>query len=182
MNNAEDLICISRILFLNDQKAFEVLVNKYQSSLRRYLLYLTQNNQVLSDDLAQEAFIKAYVNLQSFKGIAGFQTWLFRIAYRLYCDHIRSKKAIEPNDFLPVESHNTEFTEKTELSIDLSTALNCLKGEEKSILLLFYIEDMSINDIAKVMEMPTGTIKSHLSRGRSKLKDFLKGYNNGILR
>lgn len=182
MNSAEDLGYISRVLFFNDKRAFESLVNKYQSSLRRYLLYLTQNDRILSDDLAQEAFIKAYINLQSFKGIAGFQTWLFRIAYRLYCDHIRSKKATVSSDFLPIEIQNTELTEKTEFSIDLATALNCLKSEEKSILLLFYIEDMNISDIAKVMNMPSGTIKSHLFRGRVKLKDFLKGYNNGTLR
>ncbi|MDD6210875.1 MAG: sigma-70 family RNA polymerase sigma factor [Bacteroidales bacterium] len=176
MSKSEDLLYIGRILFLNDKNAYRFLVNKYQSSLRRYLLYLTRNDQALSDDIAQEAFIKAYINLQSFKGIAGFQTWLFRIAYNLYFDHCRSSKPRENDDVLALSANQSETNLRTELSMDLNVALKQLKEEERSILSLFYFDDMSVHDIAKVMDLPTGTIKSHLSRGRKKLSIILSDY------
>lgn len=92
MSKTEDLKWVSRATLLGDTTAFDNLVRKYQSSIRRFFLNLTMGDTQLSDDLAQETFIKAWLNLSSFQGLAGFSTWLFRIAYNVYYDSVRSRK------------------------------------------------------------------------------------------
>ena len=88
----DDLSLIQQVAELHDKTAFDRLVRKYQSPIRRFFLHQTLGDAQLSDDLAQETFIKAYVNLQKFRGLANFSTWLFRIAYNVYYDYLRNSK------------------------------------------------------------------------------------------
>ena len=175
MNKADDIKNISRAFILNDKNAFGSLVEKYQSSLRRYLICLT-NDPCLSDDLAQEAFLKAYMGLGTFKGVAGFRCWLFRIAHNLWIDHLRSRKEFEREDVLNSHPSGMGNGSKSDVSLDLHDALGKLKPDERSVLTLFYLEGMSVKEIAKVISIPSGTVKSHLSRGRISLKKHLTGY------
>ena len=69
MSKAEDLLWISQVVIADDRRAFDRLVYKYQSSVRRFLQNLTLGDSMLADDLAQETFIKAYLNIRSFQGI-----------------------------------------------------------------------------------------------------------------
>src|SRR5690554_3187217 len=95
MSKAEDMLLISQVVISDDRLAFDKLVRKYQSPVRRFLLNLTLGDSMLADDLAQETFIKAYLNIRSFKGISAFSTWLFRIAYNTFYDSMRAKKHFE---------------------------------------------------------------------------------------
>eukprot|EP00906_Rhabdomonas_costata_P000519 RCo000668 len=92
MSNADDLKWIMQVTLLGNKDAFDPLVRKYQSPIRRFFLNLTMGDSSLSDDLAQETFIKAYLQLKSFQGLSGFSTWLFRIAYNVFYDSIRAQK------------------------------------------------------------------------------------------
>ena len=81
-----DLVLISRVVLLNDERAFAGLMKKYQRPVRRYFLVQTGGDEALSDDLAQETFIHAWQHLDSFHGLSGFGTWLYRIAHNTWCN------------------------------------------------------------------------------------------------
>lgn len=172
MNNAEDLSLIGKVLILGDKRAFDSLTLKYQNFVRRFLLNLCNGDAMLADDLAQETFIKTYLNLQNFKGIANFSTWLTRIAYNTFYDYVRNKKEI----FEPIEVACFEISPTNELmgNYDFEQLLKILNPQERSVVLLFYMEDFPIKKIAKTMQIPTGTVKSLLSRSKKKLKFILK--------
>lgn len=89
LNKWEELRLIARCVAGDDRQAFGQLVEEYNDGLRRFLLNLTLGDASLTDDLAQETFIKVYLSLRSYQGIARFRTWLYRIAYNEFtctCD------------------------------------------------------------------------------------------------
>jgi RNA polymerase sigma-70 factor (ECF subfamily) len=180
MSKTEDLKWVSRVTLLGDTKAFDQLTRKYQSSIRRFFLNLTMGDTQLSDDLAQDTFIKAYLNLSSFQGLAGFSTWLFRIAYNVYYDAVRSRKVTADIDETAINQlHQTE-NEFSGSKFDIQTALLQLRNEERTAILLFYMEDKNHKEIAKIMNCPLGTIKTYILKGKEKLGKYLKenGYED----
>ncbi len=173
MNKTDDLRWIAQVTLFGDNRGFDKLTQKYQSSIRRFFLNLTMGDVPLSDDLAQETFIKAYLNLKSFQGLSGFSTWLYRIAYNVFFDATRSKKVYE--DINEYEIDQNQFT-KNEFSaekIDIYNALKILRKEEKTAVLLFYMEDKTHVEIARIMQCPLGTVKTYLLKAKEKLGNYL---------
>lgn len=172
MNNADDLTLISKVLILGDKRAFDSLTLKYQGFVRRFLRNLCDGDIMLADDLAQETFIKVYLNLQQFKGIANFSTWLTRIAYNIFYDYTRSKKDF----FEPIEVAANEISpiRTTMGNYDFEQLLKTLNLQERAVVLLFYMEDFPIKKIAKATNIPEGTVKSLLFRAKKKLKNILE--------
>ena len=178
MSQLNEIALILKVTVGNDVEAFSRLVEIHQSALRRFFLNRTGGDRALSDDLAQDTFIKAYTQLNQFKIQAKFSTWLFRIGYNTFYDFKRSLKnevSIDKEDF----SLQDKATHSTD-SLDLYKALKTLSENEKICVSLFYMQDLRIKDIQKITKLPEGSIKSHLSRGRTKLADFLKqnGYED----
>ena len=134
MAQLSDISLVAQVAVFHNKRAFDQLVRKYQSPVRRFFLAQTLGDTQLSDDLAQDTFIKAYTRIASFKGMAGFQTWLMRIAYNVLYDY------------------------RTCITMQL-------------------IDGLPIDEIADIMQLPQGTVKSHLSRGKKQLANYLK--NNG---
>jgi RNA polymerase sigma-70 factor, ECF subfamily len=173
MSNTDDLKWIMQVTLLGSKDAFNPLVRKYQSPIRRFFMNQTMGDQFLSDDLAQETFIKAYLNLKSFNGFSNFSTWLYRIAYNVFYDSLRVKKMLnktnleEAGDFYTVE--NSFSAEKS----DLWDALIKLRHEERTAVLLCYMEDLSNVQASKVMGCPLGTLKSYISSAKTKLAKHL---------
>ena len=167
-----DALLVSRAALLGDRKAFSQLVEAYQSPIRRFFFNLTGGDEELSKDLAQDTFIKAWLNIGSFRAAAKFSTWLYRIAYNTFYDNSRAKKT-----FVDVETVRDFFiadTPDNDFGIDFAQALKILKEDERTAMLLFYMEDQTIDKISKIMNCPTGTIKSHLHRGKEKLAKQFK--------
>ena len=92
MKELNDLSLVTRVAVLHDRRAFDTLVRKYQSPVRRFFLHQTLGDEQLSDDLAQDTFVKAYTHITAFRGLSGFSTWLFRIAYNVFYDYMRSRR------------------------------------------------------------------------------------------
>ncbi|MBR0042293.1 MAG: sigma-70 family RNA polymerase sigma factor, partial [Bacteroides sp.] len=90
MSQLNDISLIAQVVMFGNNRAFDQLVKKYQSPIRRFFLHQTCGDGPLSDDLAQDTFIKAYTSLSSFKNLSNFSTWLFRIAYNVFYDYIRT--------------------------------------------------------------------------------------------
>jgi RNA polymerase sigma-70 factor (ECF subfamily) len=160
-------------------KAFDELVKKYQSPIRRFFLNLTCGDSELSDDLAQDTFIKAYTNIASFKNLSSFSTWLYRIAYNIFYDYIRSRKETNDLDAREVDAISSVEQDNLGQKMDVYQSLKTLKEIERTCITLFYMEDVSIEKIAGITGCPVGTVKSHLSRGKEKLANYLNknGYD-----
>ena len=179
MSQINDIALVAQVVVFKNTRAFDTLVKKYQSPIRRFFLHQTLGDTELSDDLAQETFIKAYTNLASFKNLSSFSTWLYRIAYNIFYDYIRSKKETSGLETWEIDAvYQTEQRQVGE-HMDIYRGLSQLKEVERTCFTLFFMEDLPIEKIAVITGMPAGTIKSHLSRGKTKLTTFLKqnGYD-----
>ena len=174
MSQLNDIALVAQVVVLGNKRAFDTLVKKYQSPVRRFFLHQTLGDEELSDDLAQETFIKAYTHLASFKNLSNFSTWLFRIAYNIFYDYIRNRK--ETSGLEDWEVDATYQTEQRRIGekMDIYRGLSILKEAERTCITLRYMEDLSVDKIADITGMPSGTVKSHLSRGKEKLANFLK--------
>jgi RNA polymerase sigma-70 factor (ECF subfamily) len=166
-----DISLVAQVAVLGKRRAFDELVRRYQSPVRRFFLHQTLGDEQLSDDLAQDTFIKAYTNIGKFRGLASFQTWLMRIAYNVFYDYTRSHKQLTDMDNVP-ERQNSQ--ESPTLKMDLYHALALLKPDERTCITLQLIDGYDIAGIAKITQMKEGTVKSHLSRGKEKLANYLK--------
>ena len=158
------------------QERFIDLVRTEQEPLRRFLLALCGGNAALADDIAQDALVRAYVASGSFLGLSKFSTWLFRIAYNCYIDHCRKPQLeqapIEGREALGVLSDDA--TDDAFRYQQLYGALDKLPEKEKSAIVLFYFEDRPIKEIASILQIPSGTVKYHLSSGRTHLKQYIR--------
>ena len=161
-----------------NQERFISLVKAEQEPLRRFLLGLCCGDDALADDIAQDALVRAYVASAGFLGLSKFSTWLFRIAYNCYIDHCRKPgrdyAALESNEAMAVPSGDT--SDASFRYQQLYQALERIPQKEKAAIVLFYFEDMAVTDIARALDMPEGTVISHLHRGRARLREELKDY------
>lgn len=179
MSQLNDISLITQVVVFRNNKAFDQLVKKYQSPVRRFFLHQTCGNGPLSDDLAQETFIKAYTSIASFKNLSNFSTWLFRIAYNVFYDYIRTQKEMDDLETSQVDAAHHVQQKDIGKEMDIYNALARLKEAERTCITLFYMEDQSMEKISNITGLPANTIKSHLKRGKEKLAIYLKenGYD-----
>ena len=178
MSELSDIALVAQVM-MGHTRAFDTLVRKYQSPVRRFFLHLTLGDKPLSDDLAQETFLKAYTSLRNFRNLSGFSTWLFRIAYNVFYDDLRSRH--DTGDLEADELDRIYYTDPQGAGeeMDLYRGLATLKEAERTCLTLFYMQDLPMEKIMAITGYPEGTVKSHLSRGKEKLANFLtdNGYD-----
>ncbi len=179
MDQDPDIHLVLRVIREDDRHAFGELVKRHQSAVRNHLRSLTRGDHARADDLAQETFLKAYRSIRRFRGGAKFSSWLFRIAYNTFLNDQRKparQKAIEAAQ-LPEPAHNPG-TRESDLAHDLSLALANLGTEQAAVFDLHYKKGMTHAEIAATLEMPLGTVKSHLSRGIETVREYLKDWKN----
>ncbi len=162
---------ISRVISRDDHHAFATLVKRYQSDIRNYLRRLTKFDHHLADDLAQETFIAVYKHLKSFLGKAQFRTWLYKVAYNAYLQYLRKQK-IDTVSW--DEQHDMAENTSSNDTQGLEKVLSQLPSEQRSVIYLSYFKELSHSEIGQVMELPLGTVKSHITRGKASLKALLK--------
>ncbi|MBR5989392.1 RNA polymerase sigma-70 factor, ECF subfamily [Prevotella aff. ruminicola Tc2-24] len=178
MAELSDISLVTQVAVFHNKRAFDQLVRKYQSPVRRFFLNQTLGDEQLSDDLAQETFIKAYVNITKFRGMASFSTWLFRIAYNVHYDYVRSLRQTDDIDTSRAVK-NSSVSSDENLKMDLYKALSLLKPDERTCITLQLIDGHQIDKIAEITGIPENTVKSHLRRGKEKMVNYLKqnGYD-----
>jgi RNA polymerase sigma-70 factor (ECF subfamily) len=165
--------------------SFGVLVGRYQDRLYNSVLRIVDNPDDALD-VVQDAFINAYQSLASFKGDAEFYTWLYRIAFNTAVSLQRRRRAlvsletgrdgeaaIDPPD-PSEETRPGTALERSEDEAMLQAALNRLSPEHRSVLVLKEIEGMKYEEIAEVMGVPIGTVRSRIHRARLELRDLLE--------
>ena len=176
MNRLEETLLIARCVAGDSRSAFGKLVEANQEGLRRFLLGLTGGNAPLADDLAQESFIKAYTAIGSFRGGSRFSTWLYSIAYREFLTDRRTAVPVS-GDMAEAESMaDAGASADSAMSAchDVNVALASLTPAERSVTVLFYLEDRPIKEISAITGLPEGTVKVYLSRARKKMATCLQ--------
>ena len=172
MQSLTDFALVTQVTMMGNRRAFDQLVVRYQSPVRRFFLHQTLGDEPSSDDLAQDTFIKAWRNIGSFRAMSSFQTWLMRIAYNVFYDYVRSRKTT--SDIDNVAEPMTNGNSNPSLQMDLYHALSLLKPDERTCITLQLVDGYKIDQIAKITDMKEGTVKSILFRGKEKLTKYLK--------
>ncbi len=182
ISKIDELRLIARCVTLDDHRAFARLVDEYSPGLRRFVYNLTLGDASLTDDISQETFIKAYISLRSFRGLSRFSTWLYTIACREYADYRRrNARTVSLDPATTAADLDTGYStphRASDIHHDLEVAMSCLSEHERMAVLLFYLEDRPIKDISRITGMPEGTIKSHLSRAKSKMAQTINEYES----
>ena len=168
-----DADLVARVIVDDDQHAFGELVRRHQSSVRGLLRQLTRTDIGLADDLAQEAFLRAYRNIRRFRGEAKFSTWLYRIAYNCFREEARRRKELVGIDEAQWQSELDPQTTDPGLRHDLMHALSLLPLHQRTAVLLCCQNGLSHEEAARVLEIPLGTVKTNVLRDREKLKRAL---------
>ena len=171
-----------------DKRAFEVLVEKYQHKLARLVSRLVRDPGE-AEDVTQEAFIKAYRALPSFRGDSAFYTWLYRIGINTAKNFLVATGRRAPTS-TEVDAEEAEGYESSELLHDINTpeslllskeigttvnaAIEALPEELRSAIQLRELEGMSYEEIAKLMDCPIGTVRSRIFRAREAIAEKLE--------
>lgn len=163
-----ELSLLSQCALADNRQAFGRLVEMYSPQVRRFLLNLTKGDAVLTDDLSQETFIKAYISIRSFKGLSHFSTWLYKIAYNEYMAWLR-RRSDEPLD-PGYDAPDTGPDDDDSRTADVMEAVDALAEPTRSIVILFYCEDRPIKEIAQILGLNINTVKVYIKRGRDRLQ------------
>lgn len=169
-----DAVLVERTLTLNDQQAFTRLVLRHQLVVRSMLTRCCRRDRHGIDDLVQETFLRAYLSLSSFRREAKFSTWLYRIAFNLVADKFR-RKSLDYCDLDSIQefSANCKDLSQSDLRGDLEKAMGNISESQKIAVRLCLEEGYTHADAAIAMNLPLGTVKSHVSRGRAQLQQLL---------
>ena len=160
LSKLDEIRLLSQCALADNRDAFGRLVEAYQPRVRRFLLNLTTGDEMLTDDLAQETFIKAYVGIRGFKGLSSFGTWLYRIAYNEFYNHTRRHQEDHVEDIARLGEVSTAATDAIDASMTVAVTL-------------FYIEDQPLKQVAKIMQMPEGSVKSLIHRAKGKMRTLI---------
>ncbi|WP_028775395.1 RNA polymerase sigma factor [Shimazuella kribbensis] len=162
-----------------DKSAFESLVERYKRHVY-YQAVTMLNDTIEAEDVLQEAFIKAYFSLENLKSSYAFTSWLSRIVYNLCNDRIkkRDREKVVVSEWLDNKIENMGDSklpiEQKQMQIDLYQAMKSLSPEHRSAIILREVHGYSYQDIAEIMGVPEGTVKSRIHHARLTLREELK--------
>lgn len=172
------------------EAAYRELLHRYQGPVFS-LVYRMVRDRALAEDLAQETFVKALNALDTYRPEFKFSSWLFKIANNVAIDHLRRRQLETlsldggPNALTPREMDETrpvvsdrsetplEEVEARELGAAIEQAIGKLRPEYRACIILRHIEDRPYEDIAEILDLPLGTVKTYLHRARAELKEIL---------
>lgn len=180
MNKKDDKYLIKRIK-QGDSHAFGNLIDRYKNMVFTLALRMLKNNED-AEEVAQDAFLKAYQHINTFKGNSKFSTWLYQIVYNTCISRLRKKK-LDVNQIDDVYQKDISTSEYREIEHFITTkekqealkkALSELPSDDSFLLTLFYLEELDHKEIAKITELTRDNIKVKIFRARKKLFEVLK--------
>lgn len=159
-----------------DRAAFAALVQAHQGYLRKLLGRVCRGDQGRADDLAQEAFVRAWRALPGFRGEARFRTWLTRLAYSA----LSAERPSLPLRDDATDDHgiDSDFAPGADWRIDLDRAMATLSETQRHALLLCYGADLSHAEAAQVLGWPLGTVKTQVLRAKARLRAQLQAWEH----
>ncbi len=159
-----------------DDAAYGQLIEQYQRGLVRYCFTITRDADS-AEDVAQEAFIKAYSQLGKYKKEFGFSTWLYKIAHNIALNSIRKVAPLPLNDDYEIayEDQTPGVMEREEREAKVRASLDALPVNYRTAIHLHYWDHLSYEEIGEVMQVPSTTIKTWLFRARQQIKEECHG-------
>jgi RNA polymerase sigma-70 factor (ECF subfamily) len=168
-----------------DEKAFEFIVKKYQNKVGNLIFKIVGDSSVV-DDLTQEVFLKVFESLKDYRFGSAVYTWIYRITVNVCIDEIRRRQRHRTLSLSEVVSQNPKVepsyspveksAERKELREIIEKAVSKLPIEYKTALILREFEDLQYEEIAKILKVSVGTVKSRIFRARKLLAEHLKEY------
>lgn len=176
-----------KLALKGDQAAFAELVELYQEKLY-HMAYRMLNNRQEAEDVVQEAFLRVYNNLERYNDTMKFSTWIYRIATNLCIDRLRKRKPVysldaESSDYEGLDGYSMipsdDRTPESELLLSetqriIHEAIDTLPPKYKTVMILRYINELSLQEVGEVLNMPVTTIKTRVHRGREYLRKKLE--------
>ena len=169
-----------------NQSAYEILYNKYKNRIYNFV-YRYVNDVDTAQDIAHDTFLKLYTHKDTYREIAKFSTWLYTIALNLAKTELRKKARRKTYSESELSTEDREFAissdknvvnDKASDSLEINTIINSclmqLSDEFKTMIIFRDIQELSYDVISNIMELPIGTVKSRINRGRIKLNKLLK--------
>ena len=158
-----------------DPDAFTTLVQRYERAVY-HLAYRTMRQEEEAKDVAQEAFFKAYRSLKTFKPGAKFSTWIFAITYHACCDRLNRRKRYSDEE-LPERADSARGPADSVIADDearrLRAAILQLPEKYRTVVTLYHLQGKQYDEIATVLGIPVGTVKTHLFRAKEQLRRIL---------
>ncbi|WP_223788009.1 RNA polymerase sigma factor [Marinicella meishanensis] len=171
VNQDTVLSLVNRVVTRDDHAAFARLVQLHQGLIRHFLRRLAAGDHATAEDLAQETFLLAYRKIHQYQSTGTFSSWLHTIAYRLF---LRGCQAVQTVSF-DAEVHSAVLHRNpAEADLDAERLMRILNHKERAVITLSCAVGMSHGEIQTVTELPLGTIKSLIQRGKTKLRKHLQ--------
>jgi RNA polymerase sigma factor (sigma-70 family) len=172
LSEREDKELVARTVSSQDTAAFGELIRRHQSHVRNFLRKLS-GDYTLADDLAQDCFIHAWDKLPTFSGRGSFIGWLLKVAYTTFLQSKRKSKRY--SEILESAGHVADQESRNHVSpsdevTDLDKFLAVLTEEERAIMIMSYACGLSHREIGDATDMPVGTVKSIIFRGKEKIR------------
>jgi len=174
VQNEEKLI---EAIVNGDANSFGLIVDGYKNMVYTLCIQLMKDS-MLAEELAQDSFLKAYKNMSSYRGESKFSTWLYKIAYNTCLSALR-KKTVEHSDLNEsivggYSNNGLQNLEQEDRNSMLKEVLQTLKEEDRAVIHLFYLEEMSIKEIIEITGISESNIKVKLHRSKAKLKILIE--------
>lgn len=173
-----DAQLVARALGGSDEEAFRLIVERYQAAIRGFLRRLLAGDHGTADDLAQDTFLLAYRKLHTLRKAEGLASWLHSIAYRQFLQHGRKHGRTRPVAEPPDAGHDPRDAMDSEWLLPRLMAQ--ASETERACLTLAYAAGMSHPEISEITGLPLGTVKSHITRGKRKLQDWLNEHDHPV--
>lgn len=177
-----------------DKRAFDALVRAHEK--RAYnLAYRLSGSHEEAGDIVVDAFLRVYQAIQNFRGDANFSTWLFRIVTNVYLDRRKrqqNRKTVSLDEYIELEENNVsrqiedpspgpeELALANQRKEVLEKAISSLPEYQRAMIVLYHVEGLSYEEIAEVLSLPIGTVKSRLNRARLALRDKLEPLHEAL--
>jgi RNA polymerase sigma-70 factor (ECF subfamily) len=163
-----------------DSEAFGQLVDRYQNRLFNSMVYVAGNHNE-AEEVVQEAFVQAFIKLNTFAGRSSFYTWLYRIAFNYFISRKRRKReilvgAIEETSIEPLDGEGPAENRmlQAERATQVREALMVLSDEHRTVMVLREIDGCGYAEIAEILDLPVGTVRSRIHRARSEMREYLQ--------
>jgi RNA polymerase sigma-70 factor (ECF subfamily) len=160
-----------------DQRAFVELIDRYKARIFHTTLRILDNRED-AEDAAQDTFVRAHRGLENFREDAAFSTWIYRICVNVCLNLLESRKRFKTQDIDNTPIEDLPYTESPENSLeddDLQTrvfsAAEKLPAKYRTVLVLYHLQHLMYQEIAEIMQMPIGSVKTHLFRARAMLRE-----------
>lgn len=180
MNSFNEQYYITKILE-GDSNAFAVLVDQYKDLVFSLSLKMLKNREE-AEEAAQDTFVKVFKSLNNFKGDSKFSTWIYKVAYNTCLDQLKKIKRVQ--DTIPIDDFSENQIQNLENVLDaiderdrnemIQDCIHLLPSEEAFLLILFYFEEQSLEEISKIIDCTANNVKVKLYRSRKKIASILK--------